>query len=253
MNNQPIGILDSGVGGLTIWNEIVSQLPNESTVYIADSLNCPYGSKNKNQIHEMSKKMIEFLLAKEVKLIVIACNTITVSCLDQLRIDFPKIPIIGVVPVIKTAVSLTKNKRIGVLSTTRTANSTYQKKLIKKFAKNCKVFVHGTDELVPLIEKGKTSGTEIDKILRIVLAKFKREKIDTLALGCSHFPLLEPEISRILGSDVLLLDSAGAIARQVGHVLQNNFLLAKTKKPTHKFFTTGKKQNILSVMQKMLW
>ncbi|HVF69496.1 MAG TPA: glutamate racemase [Xanthomonadales bacterium] len=240
MNNQPIGILDSGVGGLTIWNEIVSQLPNESTIYIADSLNCPYGNKDTDQVYNLAKRMMEFLLSKEVKLIVVACNSITVTCIDELRKDFPNTPIVGTVPVVKTAAKISRNKRIGILSTTRTAASTYQKDLIKKHAKDCEVFVHGTDELVPLIEEGKVTGVEIEKILREVMEKFKKEQIDTLALGCSHFPFLEKEIEKILGNDVLLLDSGGAIARQVKRVLeQNNSLAENSTKPHYKFFTTG--------------
>jgi len=239
MNNQPIGILDSGIGGLTIWNEIATQLPLESTIYIADSSNSPYGNKDKEQIYRLSKRMIEFLLSKGAKLIVIACNTITVSSLDRLRTDFPEVPIVGTVPVIKTAASMTKNKRIGVLSTSRTAESSYQKDLIDKFALDCKVFSHGTNELVPLIEKGETSGLEIEKILKIILAKFQKEKIDTLALGCSHFPFLEPEIRKISGKGITVLDSGAAIARQVKRVLENNNSLTKSKKPKYKFFTTG--------------
>ncbi len=239
MKNNPIGILDSGLGGLTIWNEIAAQLPNESTIYIADSLNCPYGSKDKDQIYKMSRSMIKFLLKKDAKLIVIACNTITVSCLDKLRIDFPKIPIVGTVPVIKTAASMTKNKRIGVLATSRTANSSYQKELIKRFAKDCTVFSHGTDELVPMIEKGEITGEKIEKKLQTVLAKFQKKQIDILALGCSHFPFLEPEIEKILGNGVLLLDSAGAIARQVKRVLEHNDSLVKSGNSSYKFFTTG--------------
>src|SRR6266571_7897214 len=103
MSNNPIGILDSGVGGLTIWQEIVRQLPQESTVYLGDSLNAPYGTKSTDEIYQLSKRMVDFLLTKEVKVIIIACNTITVSCLDRLRTDYPGIPLIGTVPVIKTA------------------------------------------------------------------------------------------------------------------------------------------------------
>jgi glutamate racemase len=248
MQNRPIGILDSGLGGLTIWNEIVAQLPNESTVYIADSQNCPYGNKNQDQIYGLSKRLVEFLLGKSVKLIVVACNSITVTCLDKLRADFPQVPITGIVPVIKTAAFKTKNKKIGVLSTTRTTQSKYQKELIEKFASGCTVFTHGTDELVPLIEKGDLTGEEIDKILRSVLEKFQKEQIDTLALGCSHFPFLEKEIKKILGKDVLLMDSAGAIARQVKRVLEHNQSRAvKNDKPEYEFFTTGQEDSFKKV------
>lgn len=244
MNNQPIGVLDSGLGGLTIWEEIARQLPHESMVYIADSLNCPYGTKDKDQIYSMSKKMVEFLLKKDAKLIVIACNTITVSCLDKLRTDFPKVPIVGTVPVIKTAAAITKNKRIGILATTRTTKSAYQKELINKFVLGSVVFSHGTDELVPMIEKGEIKGAKINKVLQNVLAKFQKEKIDTLVLGCSHFPFLRSTIEKMLGQSVSILDSGGAIARQVKRVLGHNDSLAKkSNNPQYKFFTTGQTKN----------
>lgn len=243
MQNRPIGILDSGLGGLTIWNEVAAQLPAESIIYIADSRNCPYGNKDRTQIYKMSKRMVTFLISKKVKLIVVACNTITVSCLDKLRLDFPNVPIVGIVPVIKTAAEKTRSKRIGVLSTTRTAASVYQKNLIKQFAKNCKVFVHGTDELVPLIENGEITGKKITDVLQKTLEKFRKEEIDTLALGCSHFPFLEKEIRKILGNNTLLLDSSGAAARQVKRVLKHNDSLVKSiSKPEYKFFTTGNTQ-----------
>lgn len=239
MINNPIGILDSGLGGLTVWKEIVRLLPHESTVYIADSQNAPYGAKSEEDIYHLSKKLIEFLLTKNVKLIVIACNTITVSSLDKLRNDYPDIPIVGTVPVVKTAVERTKNNRIGILSTTRTATSTYQQNLINEFAGECKVFVHGTDELVPLIEKGEMEGERITLALKKVLAEFQKEQVDTIALGCTHFPFLREEMQKILGPNVTLLDSGGAIARQVKRVLEHNQALTKQQNSTYAFFTTG--------------
>src|SRR5205809_740298 len=114
--NHPIGILDSGLGGLTIGKEIIRELPNESIVSIGDSVNTPYGGKSAQELYQISKRMVAFLLKQKVKLIVVACNTITVSCLDKLRVDYPSMPLVGTVPVVKTAVAVTKNKKIGILS-----------------------------------------------------------------------------------------------------------------------------------------
>ena len=239
MNNNPIGILDSGLGGLTVWKEIAALLPHESTVYIADSQNTPYGAKSHEEIYHLSKRLIEFLLTKQAKVIVIACNTITVSCLDRLRNDYPNLPIIGTVPVIKTAVEITKNKKIGVLSTTGTAESQYQKELIHKFAGGINVINLGTDELVPLIEKGELEGEKIDAILQNVLFKFKEAEVDALALGCTHFPLLRSQMEKILGSSVRVLDSGQAIARQVKRILEHNQIIAEEKEPKYEFYTTG--------------
>lgn len=208
-----IGILDSGVGGLSIWKEIAKKLPQASTIYIADSLNCPYGNKSKDNILRLTKRMVDFLLGKKVDIIVLACNTITVSCINNLREDYPSVSIVGTVPVIKTAVKLSKDKKIGILSTEATAKSEYQKQLIAKFANGVEVANIGTNLLVPLIENGDL-GEGLDKILNEVVAPFKKEGIDVLVLGCSHFPLIKERIQKVL-SDVLIVDSAGAIARQV--------------------------------------
>lgn len=240
--NKPIGILDSGLGGLTIWKEIVALLPHESTIYIADSQYAPYGMLSSEEIYKLSKRLIDFLIAKEAKVIVIACNTITVSCLDRLRTDYPGMAIIGTVPVVKTAAEVTQNNRIGVLSTTYTANSSYQKNLIEKFAGNCLFFNHGTDALVSFVERGELSGDKLEQTLSEVLLQFKQEKIDTLALGCTHFPFLRKQMQKILGEKVTILDSGPAIARQVKRVLENKKSETKTESHTYSFFTTGNTQ-----------
>ena len=247
MRNQPIGILDSGVGGLTVFKEIVHLLPHESIMYIGDSQSTPYGQYSADKIHKLAKKLVDFLISKKAKIIVIACNTITVSCLDKLREEYPQIPIIGTVPVVKTAAEVTKNKKIGILSTTNTAKSTYQKHLVEKFANNCYVFEHGTDELVPLIEKGEFNGKKMNEVLERTLMKFKREEIDTLALACTHFPFVADKMHEILGDKVRLLDSGAAIARQVQRVLDNNEAFANHTTPTYAFFTTGKKESFEKV------
>jgi len=239
MNNHPIGILDSGVGGLTVLGEIVRELPDESFLYIGDSKNTPYGPKSPEEIYLLAKRLVEFLLAKHVKLIVVACNVITVSCLDQLRNDYTEVPIIGTVPVIKTAAQISKAKHIGILSTTGTAKSDYQKHLIEEFSNGCIVFNYGTDKLVPLIEQGKVESAEMATVLQEVLKPFSKEYIDVLALGCTHFPFLKKQMEQILGPDVKLLDSGGAIARQVRRVLEHNNALTTGKGENVMIYTTG--------------
>lgn len=231
--NKPIGVLDSGVGGLTVWKEIVRELPNESTIYIADSRNVPYGTKTTKEIHKLARKLVQFLLKKDVKLIIIACNTVTVTSLYKLRKEFPKIPIVGTVPVVKTAAEKTKIGKIGILSTVRTAESRYQRDLIKKFAQNLEVLNVGTDKLVPLIEKREDVGSVLSKIIEPF------SEVDVLVLGCTHFPLIKDKIQKILGSKVLILDSGAAIARQVKRVLVHNKLLSNSKKAKNYFYTTG--------------
>jgi len=242
MKNNPIGILDSGLGGLTVLSSIVKELPEEQFIYIGDSQNTPYGKKTEEEIYHLSKRLIEFLVQKKVKLIVVACNTITVSCLDRLRTDYPDMPIVGTVPVIKTAAAVSKKKRIGILSTTRTAQSDYQKHLIEEFASDCVVFNHGTDALVPLIEQGMRGSDEMATTLREVLKPFSNEHIDALALGCTHFPFLEKQMRQILGPEIQLLDSGGAIARQVKRVLEHNDSLATGSDGSLEILTTGNTQ-----------
>lgn len=245
MNNQPIGVLDSGVGGLSIWREIVKLLPHESTVYIADSKNCPYGTKTPEEIYLLARRLVLFLTQKEAKLIVLACNTITVNCLDKLRRDFPQISIVGTVPVIKTAVELTANKKIGVLSTIVTANSQYQKELIQKFAAGCHVLNLGTDKLVPFVERGELQGEALQKTVEEVLLPFQEAGVDTIALGCSHYPFLEPVMQQIVGQKVHILDSGAAIARQVKRVLELKHE-TNTITASHTLYTTGDKTQFAS-------
>jgi glutamate racemase len=239
MNTNPIGVLDSGIGGLTVLKSIVKELPHESVIYIGDSKNTPYGAKSQDEIYRLSKQLIGFLLQKRVKLIVIACNTITVSCLDRLRSDYPDVPIVGTVPVIKTAAAVSQKKRIGILSTTRTAQSDYQKHLIEEFANDCIVFNHGTDALVPFIEEGRVTTEEMSLALEKVLTVFSKDDIDTLVLGCTHFPFLEDQIKHILGKGVQLLDSGDAIARQVKRVLEHNDALSTEVEKNVTVYTTG--------------
>lgn len=251
MKQQPIGIIDSGVGGLTIWQEIARQLSHESVIYVADSKNCPYGEKTPEQIYSFAKKLVEFLVAKDVKLIVVACNTITVTCLDRLRKDFPHLPMIGTVPVVKTAVDRSSSHKIGILSTRATANSVYQKNLIQKFASGVEVINIGTDKLVPLVEAGKIRGPEAHRVLAEVLIPFKDGAVDVLALGCTHFPFLRAEIQEILGKNVQILDSRGAIARQVERILERNEYLTIEGEGSHVIYTTGEKQVLEALLQKM--
>lgn len=238
MSDKAIGILDSGIGGLTIASEIIRLLPNESVVYIGDSKNAPYGSQTPEQIHKHAKKLVSFLIKYDVKIIVVACNTITVHCIEKLREEFSLIPIIGTVPVIKTAAEISQNKRIGILSTSQTSKSALQKMLIQQHAKDFTVFEHGTDDLVPLIEKGTFEGKIIDSALHKVLDVFKKEKIDTLALGCTHFPLIKESIQKQLDK-VTLLDPGAAIARQAERILKNNAIENTVGTPLYQFYSTG--------------
>ncbi len=247
--NNPIGIIDSGVGGLSIVSVLIKNLPHESFVYLADSKNCPYGVKNKDEIYRLTKKMVKFLVKKKIKLLVVACNTITVTSIDKLRKEFKKFPIIGIVPVIKTAKEKTQNGKIGVFSTVATANSSYQKDLINKFAGGTTVINYGSSNLVSLIEKGDER--QINKLLKEELKIFKVNNIDTLALGCSHFPLIKKQIGKIL-PNILILDSSEAVARQVKRILKNNKKLSSSQNSDYNFFTSGNKEFFTKFVKKII-
>jgi glutamate racemase len=247
--NSPIGILDSGVGGLSVWQRINYLLPNEQTIYIADSAYAPYGGRSNDEIFHLASRLIEFLLSQDVKIIVAACNTITVSCIDRLREAFPQVEIVGTVPAIKPAVKLSKRKAIGILTTERTAKSDYQHRLIDEFASHCHVVTVGTNKLVPLIEIGNRE--DIKRILPTILTPFKAQKVDTVVLGCTHYPLIKDLIQNELGKNVLLLDSGDAIARRTEELLRKKRLLAKEKDTENHFFTTGDVENCNKILEQL--
>lgn len=252
MNNQPIGILDSGVGGLTIWREIVKELPNEPTIYLADSKNCPYGTRSEEEIYHLAKRLARFLLGQKVKLIVVACNTITVSCIDKLREEFKEVPIVGTVPAIKTAAKESKNKKIGILSTFTTAQSRYQKNLIDKFAKDCEIVSISASELVPYVERGEIEEEKVQRLTKKILKKFLLKDVDTIVIGCSHFPFLKRVIQEVMGDKVTILDSGEAIARQVRRVLTNDNILSLLNKSSYEFYTTGDASEFTRVSRKVV-
>jgi len=234
-----IGIFDSGVGGLGIFKEIKRFLPSENILYLADSKNCPYGEKTVEEIKKICKKNTQFLLHNNAKIIVVACNSASVAALNYLRTEFPGVPIVGVVPVVKTAVKLTKNKKIGILATRATVQSEYLKGLVKEFCSGINVYYQASGELVDLIEND-INGEKRREVLNNCLKKFIKNDVDVIALGCTHFPFVKKEIQKIVGARTEVLDSSGAVARQVKRVLtQNEELLGSQKNPDYQFYTSG--------------
>lgn len=251
MSNAPIGIIDSGLGGLTILKEIQLQLPHESLRYLGDTANCPYGPRSVENIYRLSHAMISALVEAGVKAVVIACNTISVTSIRQLRADFPDLPIVGTAPAIKPAAAVSINRRIGILSTVATANSPYQADLIAEFAADCQVLNLGTNELVPRIERGAFD-TEIPSVLPEVLRPFQEAEVDALVLGCSHYPILREEIQAILGDRVTVLDSGAAIARQLFRVLVRQGIEAPTdSRPDHVITTTSESPTLHSIIERL--
>lgn len=250
MKDAPIGILDSGLGGLTVWREIRRELPWESTIYVGDHAYQPYSHRSTQNIRRRVRRIIEFLLAKHVKLVVIACNTATVAGIDQYRLLFSHVPIIGVVPVVKTAAAITKTKHIAVLSTPYTAASSYQKRLIQTFANGCRVENIGVPELASLIEAGG-GDSEQRNIIHQTLDPLKKKNIDVIALGCTHYPFVKHLIQRIAGSRVAVIDSGGAVARHTARILDANTLRSDTGTPYTIFYSTGNAKDVTEVARKL--
>lgn len=248
---DPIGVLDSGIGGLSIWREITRILPQESTIYIGDHAFAPYGNLSEKTIQDRVKQLIRFLLKKNAKIIVVACNTATVAGIDKFRRWFDGIPIIGVVPVIKTAVSMTKTKHVAVLSTPNTASSVYQQSLIMSFAGGCAVENIGVPDLVSHIETGATD-VQVERYLRHFLDTINTKGVDVIALGCTHFPFIAHIIRKIMGKQVSIIDSSGAVARHTSRVLDANGLRANNGKPYTIFYTTANPERVSRVATKCI-
>src|SRR3972149_6859901 len=209
MNNEPIGIFDSGIGGTSIWKEVVKLLPNENTIYLADSKNAPYGEKSSEEIIALSVKNTEFLLSKGCKLIIVACNTATTNAIDYLRKNYA-IPFIGIEPAIKPAALLSKTGAIGILATKGTLSSKLFEKTTKEYTKNITTIEQDGEGLVPLIEEGKLNSPKINTLLSTYLKPMLQFNIDHLVLGCTHYPYLIPQIKKIIGENISIIDSGEA-------------------------------------------
>ena len=216
-NNNPIGLFDSGIGGTSIWREIHDLLPNEDTIYLADSKNAPYGQKSKEEIIELSIKNTEFLLNQNAKIIVVACNTATTNAIKELRAKYD-VPFIGIEPAIKPAAVNSQKHVIGILATQGTLNSELFHQTAEKFhdTKIIEQIGHG---LVPLIENGEMNSKEMNRLLHKYLEPMMAANIDYLVLGCSHYPYLIPQIKKILPKEIKIIDSGEAVARQTKSVL----------------------------------
>jgi len=255
MSKAPVGIFDSGIGGLTIYKEIHRLLPNESTIYLADSKNAPYGEKSKKNIIDYSIKNTEFLLQNGCKLIVVACNTASTNAVKYLREHY-KIPFIRVQPAIKPAALNSKTKNVGILATNGTLKSELLYETSQKFAQGVHIFEQVGEGLVSLIESGKSNSTEMNKLLNMYLKPMLSKNIDQLVLGCTHYPFLIPQIKKIVGDHVNILDSGEAIARQTKVILEQKHLNnTSNSKITRKFYTNDNPivlQNILNTFKENL-
>lgn len=239
MSKQAIGLFDSGVGGTSIWNEIHALLPNENTIYLADSKHAPYGEKSKEKILELSIKNTELLLERGCKLIVVACNTATTNAINTLRENY-QIPFIGIEPAIKPASLQTKTKAIGILATKGTLTSELFHKTTDLYSGGIKVIEQIGEGIVPLIEQGKTNSEEMKALLKLYLKPMLNANIDHLVLGCTHYPYLIPLLLELLPNHVKIIDSGEAVARQTKAILiQHNLLNSRIINPKNEFYSNA--------------
>ncbi|MCX7551687.1 glutamate racemase [Xanthomarina sp. F2636L] len=245
MSKQPIGIFDSGVGGTSIWKELNLLLPLENTIYLADSKNAPYGEKTKEEIVSLSKKNIDFLISKNCKLIVVACNTATTNAIKVLRETY-NIPIIGIEPAIKPAALQTKTNVIGILATKGTLSSELFHRATDLFANKIKVVEQVGEGLVQLIESGKLNSEEIKALLKIYLKPMIEANIDYLVLGCTHYPYLIPQLLELLPEHIKIIDSGKAVALQTKAVLEQHLLLNTSHNKPELMFYSNRETYVLS-------
>lgn len=222
--SRPIGVFDSGVGGLTVVNQLWKILPREEIVYFGDTARVPYGAKSKETVTRFSVENVEFLMRHDVKLVVVACNTASSLCLDFLKRCF-RVPIIGVIePGAKRAADATRTRRVGVVGTSATVSSGAYEKAIKRLNGRISVFSRACPLFVPLVEEGWTDNKVCLDAASVYLSPLKTKRIDTLILGCTHYPLLKDVIGRVMGKGVMLVDSAREVAKEAALILDASSL-----------------------------
>lgn len=214
-----IGIFDSGVGGLSVLREIRNQIPDSPIIYFGDQIHVPYGSRELEEVYSLSKVITQFLLSLGAGIIVVACNTASAAALYPLREEFPDIPFVGMEPAVKPAVEKTHTGNVGVLATPATFQGKLYNSVVERFAKNVNIYQNTCSGLVQEIEKGNFSGIETRNILVNALYPMLENKIDSVVLGCTHYPFVIPLIKEIVGPEVTVIDPAPAVAKQTMRII----------------------------------
>lgn len=245
IQSQAIGVFDSGIGGLTVANAILAQLPNEKICYFGDTAHIPYGTQQVPTIRHFCEQITTFLLTRPCKAIVVACNTATAAALPQLRAKWPAIPFIGMEPAVKPAVEASRSHKIGVLATQTTFKSPRYQKLLTRFAKGYTCFENPCIGLVERIEAGEWEHPATYSLLEEIIQPMLGNGVDTLVLGCTHYPFVQSAIANIAGEEVNIINPAPAIARQLTRVLASRTLLqAENIKPKHEFWVSGNEDSM---------
>lgn len=225
MSNSPIGIYDSGLGGLTVWRAVRDRLPRESLIYLGDGANCPYGLRSKSEIEELADRAVEELLSRGCKLVVVACNTATAAAIEMLRAKYREIDIVGMEPAVKPACLQTRSGVVGVLATQRSLEGDLFHRTAAKYSSEVRVIAEFGRGFVEVVERGEESSAEAEEVVSRVVEPMLAEGVDQIVLGCTHYPFLIPILQRI-APNVNIIDPAPAVARRVEQLLASRELLA---------------------------
>lgn len=253
MKQRPVAVFDSGVGGLSVWREVVRQLPHEDTLYLADQAHVPYGPRVEDEIRSFCQGIARFLVAQECKAIVVACNTASAAALKHLRDTFTQLPIIGMEPAVKPAATITRTKVVGILATPATFQGRLFKATAGRHASHVKLVNRICDGLAELVERGDLDGPDAERMLREFLDPVLAAGADTIVLACTHYPFVLPAIRRIVGEAIAVIDPAPAIARHMGNLLDAQGLSAhRDSVGSHRFCTTGDPAGFAAALRRLL-
>jgi glutamate racemase len=246
----PIGIFDSGIGGLSVLQAIQALLPTQPTIYLGDQVHVPYGSRPLEQVRAFSKEITRFLLNQGTGLIVVACNTASAAALHHLRMTFPNTPFVGMEPAVKPAAENTLTGVVGVLATPATFQSELYASVVERFAQGVKVLQNPCPGLVDQIEKGKLDDSETMQILHKAIDPMLEQNVDTIVIGCTHYPFVIPQIRQIAGDSVRVIDPAPAIAKQVARLLQEHgWLAGRNTGLPNSYYTTGSSEKMQALVE----
>jgi glutamate racemase len=245
VNQDPIGLFDSGIGGLSILHEVHRQFPGENLLYLADQAHVPYGSRSLEEVRQLSSSIVSFLLGQGVKLVTVACNTASAASLHALREQFPDVPFVGMEPAVKPAAANTRSQTVGVLATPATFQGELYASVLERFAEGVTVLQETLPGLVEQIEGGLIDSKRTREILEDGLHPMLERGADTLVLACTHFPFVIPLIQEIAGDDAQVIDPSPAIARQVGRLLDQYAIRgAGSGTGTLQYITTGERSTL---------